>query len=175
MPSHFIEHTQILARELVMANATIVYGGGADGLMGCLADTAIAHGGRVIGILPEFMVRAEWEHKGICQMVVVKDMGERKRLMIEDADAVVALPGGCGTLEELMEVFTLKQLGLFCKPIVVLNTCGFYHHLAKQIDHMVETQFMHPENHNLWQMVENPYDVIPAINNPRPWRQVVKL
>jgi uncharacterized protein (TIGR00730 family) len=102
-------------------------------------------------------------------MVLVKDMRERKKQLTENVDAVVALPGGCGTLEELMEVFTLKRLGKFTKPIIVLNTDGFYSHLELLIDKMIEERFMRPEHRQIWQMVLTPEEIMPAIKSAPLW------
>jgi len=165
---HF-EQTDRVAKELVNAGCTIVYGGGSVGLMGRLADTALSLGGEVIGVLPRFMDKVEWGHKNLTQMVLVKDMRERKKLLIHNVDAVIALPGGCGTLEELMEVYTLKRLGKFTKPIVVLNTDGFYTHLEQLIDKMIEEKFMRPEHRQIWEMVSTPEQIIPAIHNAPHW------
>lgn len=165
----YFEATKTVARELVHANATILYGGGSVGLMGCLADTALSLQGRVVGILPRFMDKVEWGHKGLTQMVLVKDMRERKKQLTENVDAVIALPGGCGTLEELMEVFTLKRLGKFTKPIIVLNTDGFYSHLELLIDKMIEERFMRPEHRQIWQMVSTPEEIMPAIKSAPLW------
>ena len=100
----YFKATQVLAKNLAKNGITSVYGGGSNGLMGCLADTVLQEGGKVIGILPHFMDKVEWGHKNLTELILVKDMHERKRLLIEGVDAVVALPGGCGTLEELMEI-----------------------------------------------------------------------
>lgn len=165
----YFEQTEIVAQHLVKASATIVYGGGSVGLMGCLADTALSLNGEVIGILPRFMEKVEWGHKGISQMILVKDMRERKKQLIKSVDAVVALPGGCGTLEELMEVYTLKRLGKFTKPIVVLNSNGFYTHLELLIEKMIEERFMRPEHRQIWQLVKSPEEIIPAIKSAPRW------
>lgn len=166
---YYFDQTELVAKELVKAGTTIVYGGGSVGLMGCLADTALALNGEVIGILPRFMEKVEWGHKGLTQMVLVKDMRERKKLLIKDIDAVIALPGGCGTLEELMEVYTLKRLGKFTKPIIVLNTNGFYNHLELLVDKMIEEKFMRPEHRQIWQLVNTPEEILPAIHNAPSW------
>ena len=115
-----------LGRLLAEAGCTIVYGGGAVGLMGSLANGALAAGGEVIGIIPRFMTEVEWQHPGLASLEVVEDMRERKHRLLTGSDAVVALPGGCGTLEELFEALTLKRLGLYFNPIVLVNTNGFY-------------------------------------------------
>lgn len=169
MDSDYFNHTQTVAEEFVKAGITIVYGGGSIGLMGCLADTALSLNGKVVGVLPRFMEKVEWGHKGLSQLILVKDMRERKKKLIEKVDAVVALPGGCGTLEELMEVFTLKRLGKFTKPIVVLNTNGFYSHLELMIEKMIEERFMRPEHRQIWTLVEQPSDILPAIINAPHW------
>jgi len=165
----YFEHTKIVAKELVNANATIIYGGGSVGLMGCLANTALALNGKVVGVLPEFMDKVEWGHKNLTQLILVEDMRERKKLLIENVDAVIALPGGCGTLEELMEVFTLKRLGKFTKPIIVLNTNGFYSHLEQLVDRMIEEHFLRPEHRQMWQFVSTPDQIMPAIKAAPPW------
>ncbi|MBC7124687.1 MAG: TIGR00730 family Rossman fold protein [Bacteroidales bacterium] len=165
----YFEATKALAKDLVAKNVTIVYGGGSHGLMGCIADTALEHGGKVIGVLPRFMEKVEWGHKNLTQLILVKDMHERKKLLIQDVDAVVALPGGCGTLEELMEVITLKRLGKFTKPIVILNTDNFYYHLKEMLQKMIDERFMRDEHNAIWQFVDNPEEVIPAILNAPHW------
>ena len=165
----YFEQTEIVANELVKANATIIYGGGSVGLMGCLANTALELNGKVIGVLPRFMDKVEWGHKNLSQLILVEDMRERKKLLTENADAVIALPGGCGTLEELMEVFTLKRLGKFTKPIIVLNTNGFYSHLEQMVERMIEEHFMRPEHREIWQFVTTPEEIIPAIKNAPKW------
>jgi len=167
-PKYF-SATEQLAKLLVGWGASIVYGGGSVGLMGCLADTAMGNGGNVIGILPRFMDKVEWGHKNISQMILVRDMRERKKLLIKNVDAVIALPGGCGTLEELMEVFTLKRLGKFTKPIVVLNTDGFYTHLELLIEKMIDEHFLRHEHRDIWRLVNTPEEVIPAIQNSPSW------
>ena len=165
----YFDDTRKLTELLVQAGATIVYGGGSVGLMGCLADTAIEMGGKVIGVLPRFMDKVEWGHKNLTQMILVRDMRERKKLMIKNVDAVITLPGGCGTLEELMEVFTLKRLGKFTKPIVVLNTNNFYTHLEQLVEKMIEEQFLRDEHRQIWQLVNTPEEVIPAIKSAPSW------
>lgn len=165
----YFDETRVVANELVTAGATIVYGGGSVGLMGHLADTALSLGGDVIGVLPVFMDKVEWGHKKLTHLHLVKDMRERKKQLIKDVDAVVALPGGCGTLEELMEVFTLKRLGKFTKPIVVLNTNGFYTHLELLIEKMVEEKFLRTEHRDIWQVVSKATDIMPAIKSAPSW------
>src|SRR5690606_8427647 len=109
-----------LGRTLAEAGCTVVYGGGAVGLMGTLANAALDAGGEVIGVIPRFMIEVEWQHPGLANLEIVEDMRERKHRLLTGSDAVVALPGGCGTLEELFEAMTLKRLALYFKPIVLL-------------------------------------------------------
>src|ERR1700733_3599055 len=120
----------------------IVYGGGSRGSMGALADGALSKGGRVVGILPRFMADLEWGHQGLTELKLVEDMRTRKHLMLRGAQAAIALPGGCGTLEELLEAITLKRLGLFLGPIILVNTRGFFHPLLELLSHAVGEHFM---------------------------------
>ncbi|NOU16507.1 MAG: TIGR00730 family Rossman fold protein [Bacteroidales bacterium] len=165
----YFEATQKLAEDMAVRGITLVYGGGSAGLMGCIADNVLKNKGQVVGILPRFMDKVEWGHKGLTQLTLVKDMHERKKLLIKDVDAVVALPGGCGTLEELMEVITLKRLGKFTKPIIILNTNGFYDHLKLLLEKMIHEHFMRAEHVEIWQFVDQPEDIIPAIENAPKW------
>jgi uncharacterized protein (TIGR00730 family) len=122
----YFKATLALADELLRKNAKVIYGGGAVGLMGAIADRYVEKRGRIKGVIPEFMVKVEWAHPNVDDMLIVTDMHDRKKKLIENTDAVIALPGGTGTLEELSEVITLKRLGKFSKPILMLNTDGFY-------------------------------------------------
>lgn len=169
VPAKYFQHTEETAVHLVNNGYTIVYGGGSVGLMGCLADKALALGGEVIGILPHFMDQVEWGHKKLTQLVIVDDMRERKKKLIEDVDAVLALAGGTGTLEELAEVITLKRLGKFTKPIIILNTDGFYNPLIEMFEKMVEEKFLRPEHRQIWQFVDSPHQIVPAIKSAPPW------
>src|SRR5213080_950521 len=121
----YYEAAASLGRSLAQRGIAIVYGGGAVGSMGALADAALAEGGKVIGVLPRFMYDLEWGHPRLTELRLVGDLHERKRLMIEEVDAIVALPGGSGTLEELMEAITWKRLGLHGHPIVLVNVRSF--------------------------------------------------
>lgn len=152
-----------------MAGCTIVYGGGRVGSMGALADGALAAGGRVVGIIPRFMQDLEWGHGGLSELQVVDDMRIRKHRMLCDADAVVALPGGTGTFEELLEALTLKRLGLFVGPIVLVNTGGFYDHLVQLLEAAVAERFMDPRHRLMWQLVPSPAQVLHALESSPPW------
>ncbi len=160
-----------LGRALAQAGCTIVYGGGGAGLMGSLANGALALGGEVIGVIPRFMVEVEWQHPGVDNLEIVEDLRERKHRLLTGSDAVVALPGGCGTLEELFEAMTLKRLGLYRNPIVLLDTNGFYAPLQRFLEQVIEQRFMNPEHRDIWRMVERVDEVLPAIRTTPPWRE----
>ncbi len=158
-----------LGELLADAQCTVVYGGGSAGSMGAVADGALSKSGEVIGVLPKFMADLEWGHSGLTQLELVEDMRERKHRLLADSDAVVALPGGCGTLEELFEAITLKRLGLYFKPIVLLNTRGYFDALQSFLAHMIEERFMNPEHAAMWSMAAEPEEVLPAIRNAPAW------
>lgn len=147
----------------------VIYGGGGIGLMGVIADSVMANGGSITGVIPSFMKDEGWGHPHVTDMIVTADMGERKKNMLNRADAVVALPGGIGTLEELTETITLRQLGLFKGPIVILNTLGFYTHLLDFLEHMIKGSFLRLEHKDIWEVADEPSDVIRAIRNNRKW------
>ena len=128
-------------------NGQLVYGGGRNGLMGILADTVLQAGGRVIGVIPRSLVEKEWAHRDCTELHIVETMHERKRMMAERADAFLALPGGIGTLEELFEAWTWRQLDYHDKPIGILNTAGYYAHMLAFLENAVAQQFMSD-----WQM-----------------------
>lgn len=156
---------------LARADATVVYGGGAMGSMGAVADGALEAGGRVIGIIPRFMTEVEWQHPGLASLEVVEDMRERKHLLLTGSDAVVALPGGCGTLEELFEAITLKRLGLYFNPIVLLNTRDYWTPMLKFMDRVIEDRFMNPEHRDMWSSVDTPEEVLPRILETPRWSE----
>ena len=158
-----------LGRELARARVTVVYGGGSSGSMGHLADAALNEGGRVIGVLPRFMYDLEWGHRGLSELLIVNDLHERKRLMIDEVDAVIALPGGCGTLEELFEAITWKRLGLFGGPVILVNTAGFYSQCAALLESCIERRFMDQRHRAMWSLVEEPEQVLAAIAAAPAW------
>jgi len=160
-----------LGEQLATAGCTIVYGGGAVGLMGALADGALAHGGRITGIIPRFMTEVEWQHRGVADLEIVEDMRERKHRLLTGSDAVVALPGGCGTLEELFEAITLKRLGIYFNPIVLVNTRNFYAPLHAFMQQVIDERFMNPEHAAMWSLVDAPEQVLPTIAATPKWRE----
>jgi len=158
-----------LAGELVKAGVFVVYGGGASGLMGKLADTVLAEGGRIRGVIPHFMDKIEWTHPGLTELVLTETMQERKMKFLEGTDALVALPGGTGTLEELLEAITLKRLGLLTIPIVILNTAGYYDPLREMFEKAIRENFMRDKHRQMWTFVNEPEEVLPAIQGAAAW------
>lgn len=158
-----------LGETLAAHGIAIVYGGGGKGSMGALADGALSRGGRVIGILPRFMADLEWGHRGLSELKLVEDMRTRKHLMLTGAQAAIALPGGCGTLEELLEAITLKRLGLFLGPIVLVNTRGFFAPLLDLLSRTVAERFMDERHLLMWQVVARPEEVPDALERAPAW------
>ncbi|WP_052711332.1 LOG family protein [Elstera litoralis] len=162
-----------LGKLLADAGMDLVYGGGRVGLMGLVADGVMANGGRVIGIIPEFLDKYEVGHTGLSELIVVDNMHTRKKLMMDRADAFVVLPGGFGTLEELFEVLTWKQLRLHDKPILLLDLPGtdgrgFWEPLTALLDHLIAEKFAKPEMAALWQIVTSLDGVLPAFSAAPP-------
>lgn len=165
----FFEAADELGEVLASNGITLIYGGGAVGLMGRTADKVLSMGGHVIGVIPDFMTAVEWEHKGVSKLHIVMDMHERKKRFFEGTDAIVALPGGCGTLEELLEAITWKRLGLITAPIIIVNTDGFYDPLLTMLDRCVEENFMRAEHREIWQVISRPNELLQAIQDAVEW------
>jgi uncharacterized protein (TIGR00730 family) len=158
-----------LGEVLASHRYTIVYGGGGVGSMGALADGALDRGGRVIGVLPQFMKELEWGHSRLTELRIVEDMRVRKHTMLSESHGVVALPGGSGTFEELLEAITLKRLGLYTYPIILVNTRDFYAPLIELFELAVEERFMDERHLAMWQVVATPDEVPDAIAAAPPW------
>jgi uncharacterized protein (TIGR00730 family) len=163
------EVARYLGEILAAGGITVVYGGGRSGSMGALADGALAKGGRVIGVLPRFMDEIEWGHQRLSELILVNDMHERKRLMIQEVDAVIALAGACGTWEELFEAMSWKRLGLYNGPIVIVNTKGYYRPLLEMLDRSIDNRFMDERHRQMWTVVQTPEEVLEAIRNAPAW------
>jgi uncharacterized protein (TIGR00730 family) len=166
----YTQQAQEMGRELARRGLTLVYGGGCVGLMGTIADAVLAEGGRVIGVIPQFLADKEVAHRGCTELHVVETMHQRKLLMADLADGFVAMPGGFGTLEELFEVLTWGQLGLHGKPVGLLNTLGFYDTLLGLLDHMSAEAFLRPENREQVLQNVNPAALLDAMADYRPLR-----
>lgn len=167
-PEYF-DGARRLGRALAGAGHAIVYGGGGSGLMGALADAALDAGGEVHGVIPKFLMDLEKGHPGLTSLQVVDDMRERKDRMLRDSRAVVTLPGGCGTFEEVFEAMTLKRLGQYFGPIILVNTAGYYDRLIEFLRHSVDQRFMAEAHLELWHTVDRPEDVPEAIRKVEPW------
>ena len=158
----YAEAAADLARLLAGRGIGVVYGGARVGLMGILADTALAAGGEVVGVIPQVLVDREVAHPGLTELRTVSSMHERKALMAELSDAFVALPGGIGTLEELIEVYTWSYLGIHDKPFGLINTNGYYDGLAAFLDHAVDQAFLRPEVRARLTVAPTPGDLLAA-------------
>jgi hypothetical protein len=152
-----------LGRVIAEQGARLVYGGGSIGLMGVIADAVLRAGGHVIGVIPEFLVRYEVDHKRLSELIVTDSMQERKRRMFELSDGFVILPGGLGTLDEAFEIITWKQLRLHSAPIVILDVDGYWSPLQRLIDAVVRGDFAHPAVEELFTFVDSPEQVFPAL------------
>lgn len=167
--SEYIDAAAELGRTLAAEGIEIVYGAGKVGLMGALADAALDAGGKVTGVIPQFMVDNGWCREKLTNLIVTPDMHTRKEKIVSLADATIALPGGVGTLEELMEIITWKQLGLYANPIVILNTRGYFNPLKEMLERAVEEKFMREIHRNLWSIADTPRQAAALIRNTPQW------
>lgn len=165
----YLDTAYELGKILAAMRITVVYGGGSVGSMGALAKGTLSLKGEIIGVIPEFMMKLEWGNPNITRMIVVDTMAERKKMLIDNIDAVVVLPGGTGTLEEVAEVLSLKKLGMFQKPIIFLNTNGFFDHLIAFFNRMSDDNFILKEHNKMYSVVNSPNDVLKAINEAPEW------
>ena len=152
----------------------LINGAGKIGLMRSVADAVLAHGGEVTGVIPTFMVEQNWHHTGLTELVEVESMHERKHLMAQLSDAVIALPGGCGTLEELLEIITWKQLGLYLNPIVILNVDGFFDPLLQMLDVAIAENFMRKEHGEIWHVATTPQQALQLIYDTPVWDESIR-
>lgn len=167
--SRYHEGGARLGRVLARAGMTVVYGGGALGSMGRLSKGALDAGGEVHGIQPRFMNELGWAQEGLHQLELVEDMQDRMRRMLAVADAIVALPGGSGTLEELLDAITAKRLGEIVVPIVIVNQEGFFDPLIAQLARCVDERFMDERHRTMWQVVATPEEVPDALRRAPAW------
>ena len=165
--SVYFDATDQLGLLLAKNNINCICGAGNKGLMNSLTDSVIRNGGHVTGIIPQFMVDEGWHHQKLSEIIVTETMHERKSLMAEKSDAVIALPGGCGTLEELLEIITWRQLGLYNKPIVILNVNGYYDDLIRMLEKAISESFMREEHKKMWQVASNALEAVELLQNNR--------
>ncbi|CAH0996504.1 Putative cytokinin riboside 5'-monophosphate phosphoribohydrolase [Emticicia aquatica] len=159
------ETAEKLGKTLADNNIRLIYGGGSLGLMGIIADAVLANNGEVTGIIPHFLDRMEVGHKNLTEIYKVETMHERKALMEKLCDGIITLPGGYGSMDELFEILSWSQLGLHQKPVGLLNVNGFYDHLLKQLDVMVEDGFLKSQNRELVIVSDNIEDLMEKMSN----------
>ena len=155
-----------LGQRLAEGGWRCVNGGGAVGLMGAVTDGTLDAGGEVTGVIPKFMVDNGWCYDRLEDVIITPDMHQRKQMMSEMADAVIALPGGVGTFEELLETLTWRQLGLVKVPVIILNTLGYYDALLTMLDHAIDEGFMKSSHAALWQVASTPAEAIALLEHP---------
>lgn len=160
----------LLAKEGI----TVVTGAGSIGLMRRVEDGALEAGGNAIGVIPRFMVEQGWHHTELTELRITESMHERKQMMADLSDAVIALPGGCGTIEELSEIITWKQLGLYLNPIVILNINGYYDHFIAQLQTAIEENFMSELHGSIWSVATSPAEALEIIRNTPRWDKSVR-
>lgn len=165
----YFDAARQLGKSLAQHQITCITGGGKQGLMGAVNDSVLENGGRARGIIPQFMVDSGWCHSRLSELIITESMHERKLLMASQSDAAIALPGGLGTLEELAEILTWKQLGLYKNPIVILNTNGYYDPLLAMIDRMVRERFVHQNYCNMWKVIDSPDRVVDYLQQAEIW------
>ncbi len=166
----YADAARALAGVMAERGTGLVYGGGKVGLMGVLADTILQAGGEAIGVMPQALIDREIGHPGLTELKVVDSMHERKAQMAELADGFVAVPGGIGTLEELIEVYTWSQLGIHDKACGVLNTRGYYDGLAAFLDHAVQEGFLRTQHRAVLTVTEDPRELLDAMADFKPPR-----
>lgn len=169
IPSIYFDAAKELGRLLGEQKLRVVNGAGNIGLMCAVSDAALAAGGTVTGVIPHFMVEQDWYHKGLTELIEVETMHERKQRMANLSDAVIALPGGCGTLEELLEIITWKQLGLYLNPIVILNINHYYDPLLELLRNAMDENFMRPQHARMWAVAETPEEAVRLIHTEPKW------
>ena len=163
-----------LGRLLASKGINLINGAGSIGLMGATSNATLAAGGTVTGVIPRFMVEQNWHHTGLTKLIETETMHERKQLMAEMSDGVIALPGGCGTMEELLEIITWKQLGLYLKPIVILNVDGFFDSLLEMLQRAIDENFMRKEHGAIWQVAQTPEEALDLLYQTPMWDESIR-
>lgn len=174
IPSVYFDAAERLGQLLAEQGINLITGAGRQGLMGRMSDATLACGGTVTGVIPHFMVEQGWHHHGLTRLIETETMHERKQLMAELSDGVIALPGGCGTMEELLEIITWKQLGLYLNPIIILNTDGFYDPLLTLLKQAIGQNFMRREHENIWQVASTPEEAVDLLYVTPVWNKEIR-
>lgn len=170
----YFSAARTLGTLLAKKGISLINGAGKMGLMAAVTDAVMQHGGEAIGVIPRFMVEQGWHHTGMSQLLIVNDMHERKQTMARLSDAVIALPGGCGTLEELLEVITWKQLGLYLNPIILLNTKGYFTPLLEMMQRAVDEHFMRIQHAAIWRVAQTPEEAVEMLFTTPRWDSSVR-
>lgn len=170
----YFEAAEALGCLLAEHHVRLINGAGNIGLMRSVADAVLQHGGEVTGVIPHFMVEQNWHHTGLTELIEVNSMHDRKQLMADLSDGVIALPGGCGTLEELLEVITWKQLGLYLNPIVILNINGFFNSLLDMLERAIDENFMRRQHGTIWQVAHTPEEAVELIYTTAVWDSSIR-
>ncbi len=165
------DHARKLGKLLARKRYEVIYGGGRIGSMGALAEGVLQQSGKITGIIPRFMEDLEVHHEGITRTIWVDSMRQRKQLMLDKSDAIIGLPGGSGTLEELMETITLKRLGQYLNPIVMINTRGAFNPLQDLFERCISERFMEKRHREMWKFVDTPEDALKAVEDAPPWSE----
>ena len=170
----YFQAADTLGRLLAEHRIRLINGAGSIGLMRSVADAVLKNGGEVTGVIPRFMVEQNWHHTGLTELIEVESMHERKRKMADLSDGIIALPGGCGTLEELLEIITWKQLGLYLNPIVILNTNGYFDPLLTMLQRAVDENFMREQHGAIWHVASTPQEAIDLIHTTPIWDSSIR-
>lgn len=158
-----------LGRLLAEYRIRLINGAGSIGLMCSVADAVLKNGGEVTGVIPHFMVEQNWHHTGLTELIEVESMHERKQKMANLSDGIIALPGGCGTLEELLEIITWKQLGLYLNPIIIINVNGFFDPLLEMLEKAIEENFMRQQHGDIWKVARTPEEAVKLLYETPVW------
>lgn len=170
----FLSAARDLGAEMGRRGHALINGAGRTGLMGASADACMSAGGEAVGVIPRFMIEQGWQHPAMSRLIITEDMHRRKETMAELSDGCIALPGGVGTLEELLEIITWKQLGLYLKPIVVLNTDNYFGPLLQQLDAAVAASFMRPVHSSIWRVATTPKEAVDLVETTPLWDTSVR-
>ena len=165
----YFEAAEKLGSLLAKQHIRLINGAGSIGLMRSVADAVLKNGGEATGVIPHFMVEQNWHHTGLTELIEVTSMHERKQKMANLSDGIIALPGGCGTLEELLEIITWKQLGLYLNPIIILNINGFFDPLLQMLERAIEENFMRQQHGDIWKVAQTPEEAVELLQTTPVW------
>ena len=165
----YFQAAETLGRLFAEHHIRLINGAGSIGLMCSVADAVLKNGGEGTGVIPRFMVEQNWHHTGLTELIEVESMHERKQKMANLSDGIIALPGGCGTLEELLEIITWKQLGLYLNPVVILNVKGYFDPLLAMLQRAVEENFMRTQHGSIWHVAKTVREAVELVHTVPLW------